>query len=111
MDMVHNAEHFRTSLATSIEISRALTGVFPGFYMPKFVIDLPKGGGKRSVYEYDSFDQRLGVYEFSSPLISKNTHYYYCDPLRYLDHKAQNEWREKKTIQNMYGKVQANLCV
>jgi lysine 2,3-aminomutase len=105
MDMVPNAEHFRTSLATSIEVSRALTGFFPGFYSPKFVIDLPKGGGKRSVYEYDSFDQRLGVYVFRSPLISKNTHYYYCDPLRYLDSQVQSEWREKKTIQNMYSKV------
>ncbi|MCW6052833.1 hypothetical protein K4039_22845 [Lyngbya sp. CCAP 1446/10] len=102
MDMVANAEHFRTNLATCINISKNLTGVFPGFQLPRFIVDLPGGGGKRSVYEYEFYDQKYGIYGFKSPLISGGKIYYYCDPLRYLEPNIQKEWTEKKTISNLY---------
>jgi lysine 2,3-aminomutase len=96
MDMVDNTEHFRTTLATAIKISKGLTGAFTGFQLPRFIVDLPCGGGKRSVYEYDFYDDKYGVYSFKSPLISGDKTYYYCDPLRYLDVHAQEEWNHKK---------------
>ena len=102
MDMVANAEHFRTNLATCIHISKSLTGAFPGFQLPRFIIDLPGGGGKRSVYEYEFYDKKYGVYGFKSPIISGDKIYYYCDPLRYLEPNIQKEWIEKKNIPILY---------
>ena len=101
MDMVANAEHFRTNLATCINISKRLTGAFPGFQLPRFIVDLPGGGGKRSVYEYEFYDKKYGVYGFKSPVISGDKIYYYCDPLRYLEPNIREEWIEKKNIPSL----------
>lgn len=102
MDMVANAEHFRTNLETCINISKSLTGNFPGFQLPRFIVDLPGGGGKRSVYEYDFYNREYGVYGFKSPIISEDKTYYYCDPLRYLEPDIQKEWHQKKDILKIY---------
>lgn len=102
MDMVTNAEHFRTSLKTCIDISKSLTGLFPGFHVPRFIVDLPFGGGKRSVYEYEFYDNKYGVYWFKSPAISKDKIYFYCDPLKYLDSHIQEQWLRKKSISAIY---------
>jgi lysine 2,3-aminomutase len=98
MDMVDNTEHFRTTLATGIQISKDLTGVFTGFQLPRFIVDLPCGGGKRSVYEYDHYDDKYGIYEFKSPIISGDKIHYYCDPLRYLSVHVREEWSKKMPI-------------
>jgi lysine 2,3-aminomutase len=45
-DVVAGAEHFRTSVATGIEIIRALRGWTSGLCVPHYVIDAPGGGGK-----------------------------------------------------------------
>lgn len=103
MDMVANAEHFRTNLETCIRISKNLTGAFAGFTFPRFIVDLPLGGGKRSVYEYEFYDKKYGVYGFKSPLISGEKIYYYCDPLRYLEPHVQKEWHGKISISELYG--------
>jgi lysine 2,3-aminomutase len=103
MDMVANTEHFRTNLKTCIDISKSLTGLFPGFHLPRFIVDLPYGGGKRSVYEYESHDDKYGIYWFISPAISQEKKFSYCDPLRYLDPDIQEEWLTKKTISAIYG--------
>lgn len=102
MDMVTNAEHFRTSLKTCIDISKSLTGLFPGFHLPRFIVDLPFGGGKRSVYEYEFYDEKYGVYWFRSPAISEDKIYFYCDPLKYLDAHIQEQWIRKKSISAIY---------
>lgn len=102
MDMVTNAEHFRTSLKTCIDISKSLTGLFPGFHLPRFIVDLPFGGGKRSVYEHEFYDDKYGVYWFRSPAISEDKRYFYCDPLKYLDTHIQEQWIRKKSISAIY---------
>lgn len=102
MDMVTNAEHFRTSLKTCIDISKSLTGLFPGFHLPRFIVDLPFGGGKRSVYEYEFYDSKYGIYWFRSPAISEGKIYFYCDPLKYLDSDIQEQWMRKKSISAIY---------
>jgi lysine 2,3-aminomutase len=46
MDLVKGTAHFRTPLATGLEIMRALRGYIPGLAVPQFVVDLPGGKGK-----------------------------------------------------------------
>jgi lysine 2,3-aminomutase len=45
-DLSEGIEHFRTSIATGIEIIEMLRGHTSGFAVPTFVIDAPGGGGK-----------------------------------------------------------------
>ena len=45
-DLVAGAGHFRTPVATGIEIIEALRGHTSGFAIPTYVIDAPGGGGK-----------------------------------------------------------------
>jgi lysine 2,3-aminomutase len=45
-DLVHGAGHFRTPVATGVQIIEALRGHTSGFAVPTFVIDAPRGGGK-----------------------------------------------------------------
>ncbi len=46
MDLVRGGEHFRTSLATGLEIMASLRGPISGLASPHYVIDLPGGKGK-----------------------------------------------------------------
>ena len=45
-DMCEGAGHFRTKAGAGIDIIRRLTGDISGFAVPKFVVDVPGGGGK-----------------------------------------------------------------
>ena len=45
-DMCEGIGHFRTKVEAGIEIIRQLTGNISGYAIPKFVIDVPGGGGK-----------------------------------------------------------------
>ena len=46
MDLVKGTSHFRTPVATGLEIIRSLRGHISGLAVPHFVIDLPGGKGK-----------------------------------------------------------------
>lgn len=46
MDLVKGTAHFRTSVATGLEIVRGLRGHVSGMAVPHYVIDLPDGKGK-----------------------------------------------------------------
>ena len=46
MDLVRGGEHFRTPLATGVNIIDALRGHTSGLAVPHFIIDLPEGRGK-----------------------------------------------------------------
>ena len=45
-DLCEGAGHFRTNVKKGVEIIEKLTGNISGFAIPKFVIDIPGGGGK-----------------------------------------------------------------
>jgi len=45
-DLVQGAGHFRTPVATGIEIMEALRGHTSGYAIPTYVVDAPGGGGK-----------------------------------------------------------------
>ncbi|ABK99377.1 KamA family radical SAM protein [Pelobacter propionicus] len=46
MDLVRGTAHFRTPIATGLEIIRGLRGHVSGMAVPQYVIDLPDGKGK-----------------------------------------------------------------
>lgn len=46
MDLVRGTAHFRTPVATGLDIIRALRGHTSGLAVPHYVIDAPGGGGK-----------------------------------------------------------------
>lgn len=46
MDLVRGTAHFRTQVATGLEIMRGLRGHVSGLAVPYYVIDLPDGKGK-----------------------------------------------------------------
>jgi lysine 2,3-aminomutase len=45
-DLAMGTEHFRTSVATGIQIIEKLRGYTTGYAVPTFVVDAPGGGGK-----------------------------------------------------------------
>lgn len=45
-DEVHGVSHFRANIETGLQILRDLQGRNPGIAIPRYVIDLPGGGGK-----------------------------------------------------------------
>jgi lysine 2,3-aminomutase len=45
-DPILGSSHFRTPVATGLEIIRGLRGHTTGYAVPSFVIDAPGGGGK-----------------------------------------------------------------
>jgi len=56
-DEVHGVSHFRVPIARGLEIMRNLQGKNPGIAFPKYMLDLPGGGGKiplENVYEQPS---------------------------------------------------------
>ncbi len=63
-DEVKGVSHFRTDPQVGVEIIRKLRGRNPGISIPRFVIDLPGGGGKIPL-EYD-YSRGPGLYESSS---------------------------------------------
>lgn len=83
--MTARVEHLRTPLQTILDMEKQLTGSIAGFYMPKFVVDLPGGGGKRPAHSFESYDHRSGVSTFTSPVLTKGDKagkvYKYYDPI------------------------------
>ena len=84
--MVPSAEHFRTPLQTILDMEQQLTGSIAGFEMPKFVVDLPGGGGKRPASTFRSYDRVSGISTFTSPILTSRGKegkiYEYHDPAK-----------------------------
>ena len=82
--MVPNVEHFRTPLQTLLDLEHQLTGTIAGFEMPKFVVDLPGGGGKRLASTFQTYDRESGISTFTSPVLTTRGRegkiYEYHDP-------------------------------
>jgi len=45
-DPISGSQHFRTPVATGVELIRGLRGHTTGYAVPSFVVDAPNGGGK-----------------------------------------------------------------
>jgi len=77
MDMVKNTEHFRTKIADAIILEKEILGLFPGFYTPKFIVDLPQGGGKIPITHYEKYEKKEKYYEYTSVVNNHSIHRYY----------------------------------
>ncbi|HEX8741841.1 MAG TPA: KamA family radical SAM protein [Thermoleophilaceae bacterium] len=96
-DLVPRCEHLRTSLATALELEKQLMGSTAGFNVPRFVVDLPGGGGKRGVHTFESYDRESGVSVFTSPAVAPGRSFRYFDPLHSLTPAARARWTESAT--------------
>ena len=77
-DMVPGCEHFRTSLATMLHIEKRLQGFTSGYNLPKFIVDLPGGGGKVNAHSYETYENGTSTF-FSA--VTGQLHQYH-DPER-----------------------------
>ena len=59
-DMIPNAEHWRTSLASAQALQTAIMGYLPGYATPRIVCDVPFVG-KRWVHQVSRYDTVNGV--------------------------------------------------
>jgi lysine 2,3-aminomutase len=79
--MTPGIEHLRTPLSDALRLDKQIQGTISGFHMPKFVVDLPGGGGKRLVSTYETYDKRTGVSTWTAPGLGgdkgKATYYYH----------------------------------
>lgn len=80
-DMVQGTEHLRTPLSTILELQKQIRGTIAGFMTPQFVVDLPKGGGKRLASDYETYDRTTGVSTFRAPGVKGDRVFEYHDPV------------------------------
>ncbi|KAI1489052.1 L-lysine-aminomutase [Biscogniauxia mediterranea] len=82
-DQVLKIEHFRTPLSVILDMEKQIQGKVAGFMTPKFVVDLPGGGGKRLAHTYESYNRETGIATFRAPAIpgKEDQVYHYHDPV------------------------------
>lgn len=84
-DLTKGIEEFRTPLSTLLDLEQQLRGSIAGFDFPRFIVDLPGGGGKRAATSYQTYDRTTGRSTFIAPAVhGKNKEgkvYEYFDPL------------------------------
>jgi lysine 2,3-aminomutase len=78
-DLAMGTEHFRTSIATGIQIMEKLRGYTTGYAIPTYVVDAPGGGGKIPLEPVYLVSRRKGkvvlrnyegkIYEYPEPNI------------------------------------------
>jgi lysine 2,3-aminomutase len=94
-DLVAGVEELRTTLATGIELEKAVRGVTAGFNTPTFVVDAPGGGGKRDIHSYEHYDRDSGLSVFTAPSVKPGEHFIYADPLSLLDPEYRDQWQNE----------------
>lgn len=80
-DMVKGVEDLRTPLQTILDLEQDIRGTIAGFMMPQFVVDLPRGGGKRLAASFRSYDRASGVSTFEAPGTKPGRVFEYYDPI------------------------------
>lgn len=100
-DLVKGVEDLRTTLDAAIRIEKQVRGTTAGFNTPNFVVDLPEGGGKRSVHSYEHYDRETGISVFVSPAIGGERPYLYFDPVEHLSPVVRQAWRRKWSRREM----------
>lgn len=91
-DMVPGCEHFRTTIAESVALEKAMRGTTAGFNTPTFVCDAPGGGGKRHIASYEYYDEENGISVWTAPNVKPGEVFFYFDPIRKLSPEAQARW-------------------
>ena len=93
-DMVRGVEELRTTLATAIDLEKAIRGRTAGFNTPVFVLDTMGGGGKRDVHSYEHYDRQTGIAIFTSPAVRPGEVFFFYDPLDALDPQIARRWSD-----------------
>lgn len=91
-DMVKGVEDLRTPLSSILHLERHIQGTISGYYTPKFMIDLPGGGGKRLACSFDYYDPVKGISQFTAPGVKDGLKFLYYDPLHALPTEVQQNW-------------------
>ncbi len=91
-DLVQGVEDLRTTLASGLELEKALRGVTAGYNTPIFIVDTLGGGGKRDAHAYEYYDRETGIAVFKSPAIRPGADFFYFDPIDCLAEERQREW-------------------
>jgi lysine 2,3-aminomutase len=94
-DLVAGVEELRTTLATGLELEKAVRGVTAGFNTPTFVVDAPGGGGKRDVHSYEHYDPDTGLSVYTAPSVKPGRHFIYADPLSQLSPRHRRLWQDE----------------
>ena len=94
-DLVAGVEELRTTVATGIELEKAVRGVTAGFNTPTFVVDAPGGGGKRDIHSYEHYNRDSGLSVFTAPSVKPGEHFIYADPLSRLDPENRAQWNDE----------------
>ncbi len=95
-DMVPNCERFRTTLEEGVELEKAVRGTTAGFNTPRFVCDVPGGGGKRNIASYEYYDRETGISVWRAPEVKPGELFLYFDPIHKLAAYAQKRWAIEK---------------
>lgn len=100
-DLVKGVEDLRTTLASGIDIEKAVRGATAGFNSPVFVVDTLGGGGKRDAHSYDYYDRETGIAVFSSPNVDPDRQFFFFDPIRDLSPAVQRRWADPAERERM----------
>jgi len=99
-DMIPNAEHWRTTLATAMEIQDSIMGHLPGFATPRLVCDVPFVG-KKWVHQATDYDVERGVSTWRSSFdprddSGRSPSFPFFDPIHLLPPSGQEWWDESE---------------
>jgi lysine 2,3-aminomutase len=92
-DLVKGVEDLRTTLATGLQIEKALRGTTAGFNTPLVVVDAPGGGGKRVAHSFEHYDRTTGVSVYTSPSVRPGA-FFYFDPIDALPPEGRQRWAD-----------------
>jgi lysine 2,3-aminomutase len=107
-DMVPGCEHFRTTIAESVALEKAMRGTTAGFNTPTFVCDAPGGGGKRHIASYEYYDEENGISVWTAPNVKPGEVFFYFDPIRKLSPEAQARWADPLKREQMIADAKKN---
>ncbi len=100
-DLVKGVEDLRTPLSAGIDIEKWVRGATAGFNTPSFVVDLPEGGGKRSVHSFEHYNRETGISVFISPSVNGEKMFLYFDPVHSLRPAVQEAWFNRNARREM----------
>ncbi|MCA9537680.1 MAG: KamA family radical SAM protein [Myxococcales bacterium] len=106
-DMVQGAEDMRTTVQTAVDVEKWVRGTTAGFNTPKFVVDAPGGGGKRSAHSYEYYDRRTGISVYTAPSVKPGKQFLYFDPIDQLAPDIQAAWRDPLAAERMVADARA----
>lgn len=108
-DMVPGIEHLRVTLDKALAMEQQLREKMADYLLPTFACDLPTGGGKRKIEQYDYYDRETGISVWRSPVVRPQKAFFYFDPIRLLDSDIKAKWENVDSRRAMLEDALAQL--